>query len=91
MENSDWQNIVPMAIFVVALLVMFWWIVLRPATRLQRKHRALIDSLQEGDDIVTVGGIYGTIIRVGESDIEVQVAEGVILTFDRRAVRRRRE
>lgn len=91
MQNGDWQSIVPLAIFVVILAGMFWWIVLRPTTRLQRKHRELIGSLQKGDNIVTVGGIYGTITQVREDDIDIEVAQGLILTFDRRAVRRRRE
>ena len=91
MNEDHWQNFVPLVIFVVVLLLMFWWIVIRPATRRQREHRELIESLQEGDRIVTAGGIYGRIVKVGEEDIDAEVARGVIMTFDCRAVRRRQE
>ncbi len=91
MEDGQWQTLVPMIVFVIVLLVMFWWIIVRPTARRQREHKRLIDSLQRGDEITTVGGIYGTIVSVGESDIAVEVADGVVLTLDRRAVRRRRE
>lgn len=91
MENGQWQTLVPMILFIIAILIMFWAIIVRPTTRRQREHKELIDSLQKGDKIATVGGIYGTIVGVRDTDIDVEVTAGVILTLDRRAVRRRRE
>ncbi len=90
MEEGQWQTLVPMIIFAVIILLMFWWIIIKPTTRRQREHRELVDSLQEGDRIVTVGGIYGKIVRVREDEIDVEIAKDVIMTFDRRAARRRR-
>ena len=89
MEEGQWQTLVPLIIFMVIIVVMFWWIIIKPTTRRQREHRELVDSLQAGDRIVTVGGIYGKIVKTRESEIDVEVARDVIMTFDRRAARRR--
>ncbi len=88
MEVGEWQGLLPMAIFVVVMMFLFWWIIIRPTSQRQREHRQLVATVQKDDKIVTVGGIYGTITHVGEDDIGVRVADGVILTFDRRAIRR---
>ncbi len=88
MEVGDWQTLLPMVIFVVVMMFLFWWIIIRPTSQRQREHRQLVANVQKGDKIVTVGGIYGTVTHVGEDDIDVRVTDGVILTFDRRAVRR---
>ena len=89
MEVGDWQTLLPMAIFVVVMMFLFWWIIIRPTSQRQREHRQLVAGVQKDEEIVTVGGIYGTITDVREDDIDVRVADRVILTFDRRAVRRR--
>ncbi len=88
MEVGDWQGLLPMAIFVVVMMFLFWWIIIRPTSQRQREHRQLVANVQKDDKIVTVGGIYGTVTQVGEDNIDVRVADGVILTFDRRAIRR---
>lgn len=90
MDEVQWQRLVPIIIFMVIILLMFWWIIIKPTTRRQREHRELIDSLEEGDRIVTVGGLYGEIVQIREDEIDVEVAEDVIITLDRRGVRRRR-
>ncbi|MBD3293130.1 MAG: preprotein translocase subunit YajC, partial [Armatimonadia bacterium] len=47
-----------------------------------------INNLVPGDDIVTVGGIYGKVRKVHEDSFELEVADGTIMTFDRRAARK---
>ena len=88
MSEIDWQSLWPMLVFAVTLLVLFWFIVIRPVRGQQRRHQETIANLSEGDKIVTAGGIYGKIVTVRESEMDVEVAAGCVITFDRRAARR---
>ncbi len=86
--QANWSTLVPLVVMMVVFVGLFWWILVRPAAIRQRRHQQLINSLEVGDKVVTVGGIFGTITRVGEKTIDVDVGE-VTLTMDRRAIRRK--
>ncbi len=88
MADFDLQTLWPMVLFAAVLLVMFWFIVIRPVHVQQRRHKELLASVSEGDRIATAGGIYGTIVRLREDEVDVEVTDGCVITFDRRAVRR---
>lgn len=77
-------------IYLALLAVAFFLLIVRPQRRQLAARRALIDSLTVGDEIITAGGIYGTIREVGEQTIEVEVADGVVLHLAREAVSARR-
>lgn len=79
----------PVAVFVGALVVLFWWIVVRPEKKRIRDHLELVRSLKPGDKVVSAGGIHGTVVKVKERTVELEVAEGVILTLDKYAIRKR--
>lgn len=85
----SWSNLVPVAVFVGALVVLFWWIVVRPEKKRIRDHLELVRSLKPGDKVVSAGGIHGTVVKVRERTVELEVAEGVILTLDKYAIRKR--
>lgn len=85
----SWGNLVPVAVFVGALVVLFWWIVVRPEKKRIRDHLDLVRSLKPGDKVVSAGGIHGTVVRVKERTVDLEVAEGVVLTLDKYAIRKR--
>lgn len=91
MSEMTLQQLLPPILFMVAMLVMFWLLIIRPAKKKQDHHDSLIKSVENGDKIVTVGGIYGTITKVRDKTIDLKVSEGAIITMDRRAVRRRQD
>ncbi len=91
MSELTLQQLLPPIVFMVAMLFMFWFLIIRPAKQKQDRHESLIKSVENGDKVVTVGGIYGTITKVREKTIDVKVAEGTTITMDRRAVRRRQD
>ncbi len=88
MSEIDWQALWPMLLFGAVLLIMFWLVILRPVHVQQHRHRQLLASLAEGDRIVTAGGIYGKIVSLADDEIDIEVADRCVITFDRRAVRR---
>lgn len=83
------MQLLPLIVFMVVMFLMFYYIIIMPAKRRQKSHQDLVAALKEGDEIVTAGGIHGRIVKVRDESAEVEVAEGVRLRFDRRAIRRK--
>jgi len=73
-------------IYVVAFIAIFYFMAIRPQQRQRRAHQALLSSLKKGDRIVMASGIYGTVKRVEENMVVVEVAKGVNMKVARRAV-----
>jgi len=90
-EGQNLMQYLPSVIFLVGMMLLFWFVVIRPQKKAQSKHRDLIRALVPGEEIITVGGIHGTVKRVGEHSFELEVASGLVMTFDRRAVRKRQD
>ncbi len=66
-----------------------WALLILPQQRRMRQHQAVIASLEVGDEVVTAGGVYGTITSVDEDTLAVEVAPGVVLRVLRTAVSQR--
>jgi preprotein translocase subunit YajC len=77
-------------IYLALLAVAFFLLIVRPQRRQLAARRALIESLVVGDEIITAGGIYGTIRRIEERTIDLEVADGIVLRLAREAVSARR-
>ena len=73
-------------IYVVAFIAIFYFMAIRPQQRQRKAHAALLSSLKKGDRIITSAGIYGTVRRVEENIVVVEVAKGVTVKIARRAV-----
>lgn len=57
----------------VLIFVLFYFMIIMPARKKQKQHQNLINSLKGGERVITAGGIYGTVSRVMDDRIEVQV------------------
>ena len=63
----------------ILIFVIFYFFLIRPQQKRVKDHKAMVESLKRGDEIITSGGIIGTIERVMEDDrIEVNIDENVI-------------
>jgi preprotein translocase subunit YajC len=76
-------------IFLVLLVAVFYFMLIRPQRRRVDQHRRLIESLGDGDEIVTIGGVFGTITRLGGDDVEVEIAPGTNIRILKSAVARK--
>ena len=79
---SAWVQLLPF----VLVVGIFYFVILLPMKRRQQKVQAFLSALKVGDRIVTTGGLYGTITRIAESSIQVQVADKVRVEMSRNAV-----
>ena len=80
--GSPWVQFVPFAI----VLAIFYFIILLPMKRKQQKVSQFLDSLKVNDRIVTTGGIYGQITRLGEQTVQVQIADKVRIEVAKAAI-----
>ncbi len=78
-------------LLLVLIGVFFYFLLIRPQQRRARQQRALIDSLDVGDEVMTIGGLYGTIRRLDEDRVTLEVAPGVDLQYSKSAIARRLE
>ncbi|MBC7293898.1 MAG: preprotein translocase subunit YajC [Thermoleophilia bacterium] len=73
-------------IYVVAFIAIFYFMAIRPQQKQRRAHQQLLASLKKGDQVITAAGIYGTVKRVEENIVVLEVAKGVTMKIARRAV-----
>jgi preprotein translocase subunit YajC len=70
----------------VLMFVVLYFIMIRPQMKKQKEHKAMIEALAKGDEVVIAGGVLGRIARLGDSFLHVEVANGVELQVQRAAV-----
>ncbi|MCE2542328.1 MAG: preprotein translocase subunit YajC [Acidobacteria bacterium] len=70
----------------VAILAIFYFVILLPMRRRQRKVQEFQANLKVGDKVVTTSGIYGAITKMGERSVQVQVADRVRIEVSRAAI-----
>ena len=74
MSGSGFAQFIPL----ILIFVIFYFFLIRPQQKRVKEHKAMVQSLKRGDEIITSGGIIGTIDRVMEDDrIEVIIGENV--------------
>ncbi len=76
-------------LFLGLLIVVFYFLLIRPQKRRVEAHRELVESVQVGDEVVTIGGMYGRVRTVDEDAIHIEVADGTVIRFIKSAVARR--
>jgi preprotein translocase subunit YajC len=72
-------------IIIIAFLLL-WLIVVRPQRKRQNQQRALVNELQVGDEVLTAGGIYGTVSRLDGDEVTVEIAPRTEVRVARRAI-----
>jgi len=76
-------------IYLALLVVAFFFLIVLPQRRQLAARRALIGSLEVGDEIVTTGGIHGTIRTLADDTLRLEIADGIVVTLARAAVGQR--
>jgi len=73
-------------VMIVAIFVLFYFMLIRPQNKRAKEHRELMTSLKKGDEIITSGGLLGKVVSLDEQYIKVSVAENVEICLQRSAV-----
>lgn len=72
----------------IAMFAIFYFLLIRPQQKKQKEHTSMLEALKEGDNILTNGGIYGTIKKIKEDVLTVQIADNVRVKVSRKSVSR---
>ena len=73
-------------IILIALFALMWLFLIRPQRRRQLEQARMQSELRPGDEVLTAGGIHGTVREVGDDVVDVEIAPGTVVKLDRRAV-----
>ena len=71
---------------IVVMIAIFYFLLYSPQKKQQHRRRAMLDNLKKGDQVITIGGIYGTIVELGDTSLKLKIADGVIIEVVRSSV-----
>jgi preprotein translocase subunit YajC len=73
-------------IVIVALFALMWFLLVRPQRRRSEQQLHMQDALRKGEEIITAGGLHGTVVSIEDDVLEVEIAANTVVRLDRRAV-----
>jgi preprotein translocase subunit YajC len=74
-----WSFVVPM----IFMVVIFYFLLIRPQQKKAKEHKALLDNLKRGDRVITSGGIIGTIVNIEDQIVTLEIADKVRIEMGR--------
>jgi len=84
--GGDLQSSLMGMLPLVLMFVVLYFVMIRPQMKKAKEHKAMVDSLAKGDEVVTGGGMLGRVSKIGDNFISVEVATGVEVQLQRSAV-----
>lgn len=80
--GGDWLSLAPL----ILIFVLFYFLMVRPQMKRAKEHKAMLEALQKGDEVVTAGGTLGKVTKVGDAYVTLQVAENVEIQVQKQAI-----
>ena len=62
---------------IVGMILIFWFLIIRPQMKRQKEHTAKIEGIKRGDQVVTAGGLMAKVVKVDDDYAELELAQGV--------------
>lgn len=73
-------------LMIVAMIVIFYFFMIRPQSKKQKEIKKAREAMQNGDKVVTAGGIHGKIREISENTMNIEIAPGVSIKVDKSSV-----
>ena len=70
----------------VLIFVLFYFLLIRPQQKRAKQHKEMVAALKEGDEVITAGGFFGTVMSVDETVASVQIAENTVVKVQRSSI-----
>lgn len=70
----------------IILFIVFYFLLIRPQSKRAKEHKKMVSALSKGDEVLTQGGIYGKVLEVGETHLELELADNLQVKVQRGAV-----
>ncbi|MFH1874166.1 MAG: preprotein translocase subunit YajC [Pseudomonadota bacterium] len=81
-KGSWFSTLIPL----VVIFAIFYFLMIRPQQKQQKKHKEMISAMRKGDKVITRGGIHGTVYGIADNVLTLEVAENVKIKINREAV-----
>lgn len=83
---GEGKSSMSMWIMLGLLMVVFYFFMIRPQTKKQKELNKFRESLSEGSNVVTVGGVHGKVNKIKENTVLIEVADKVVITVDKASI-----
>lgn len=70
----------------ILMFIVLWFLMIRPQMKRAKEHRSMLDKLSKGDEVITSGGIAGTVTDIGDNFVTLEVADNVRVRVQKAAV-----
>lgn len=70
----------------ILIFVVFYFMLIRPQSKRAKEHKKMLDALAKGDEVLTNGGLLGKVTQLGETYVEVELADNVTVKMQRQAI-----
>ena len=80
--DSGFMGLLP----IILMFVLLYFLMIRPQMKRAKEHKAMLDALQKGDEVVAAGGVLGRITKMGENYVTVEIANNIEIQVQRPAV-----
>ena len=80
--TGGFMQLLPM----ILMFVVLWFLMIRPQMKKAKEHKALLEALAKGDEVVTQGGIVGRVVKIGEGYVTLEVATGTEIVVQKPSI-----
>ena len=80
--GGDLMSMLP----IILMFVVLYFVMIRPQMKRAKEHKAMVDALQKGDEVVAAGGVLGKVTKVADNYVTIEIANGVEIRVQRPAV-----
>jgi preprotein translocase subunit YajC len=70
----------------ILMFVVLWFLMIRPQMKRAKEHKAMVEALAKGDEVVTGGGIAGRVTEVGDAFVQIEIAANTVVAVQKQAV-----
>ena len=71
---------------IILIFLIFYFLIIRPQRQKQAEHQKMVQSLKKNDEVITIGGIHGTIINVKDNSVILRIADNVRIEVQKNAI-----
>lgn len=73
-------------LLLLGMLAVFYFVAIRPQRKQQQEHEELVEALSVGDDVITFGGLHGTIVALDDETVDLEVTDDIVVRYQRQSV-----
>jgi preprotein translocase subunit YajC len=71
---------------IILMFLVLWFLMIRPQMKRAKEHKALVEALSKGDEVITGGGIAGKVAEVGDSFVQVEIAANTVVAVQKQTI-----